>query len=392
MCAGVFQHHVSLSVFATLLSFISGCCVSKQALAKRINQTAVTFIRHALYAAIGSVCGLQQPRQQGALRCFNRVLIQDSTNVALSERLADFFPGACNQYRHKKATMKIQAVYDVLGEHFVHFGLSGFTRTDQASAPEILKIARKADLVLRDLGYFVLSVFKQMNQRGIFFLSRLRNEVALYHPDTGQRIELPAALRKSPVHDINDVAGVKERVAVRLVAVPVPEAVANQRRRKAKSNRDRRCHPSKQCLMLMGWQIFITNVDRSVWDTTTATTLYGIRWRIEIIFKAWKSHFHLCCIPHGSKAQLEACVLARLLYITLFQIFFDHINHYMITTYNRPLSILKVAGLLTTFPSLALSTLVGNNKALMADILKTHCSYEKRKLRLNFAEILCALS
>jgi len=392
LCAGVLQHRISFSSLASLLSFISGSCVSKQALSKRINGSCVTFVRDVLFTVIGNLCGLRRPLEERAFRPFRRVLIQDSTNLALPNHLADTFPGARNQRRQIKATMKIQSVYDLLSGYVIHFTISGFTRTDQAASPDILTIAQKGDLVLRDLGYFVLSVFKRIHENGAFFLSRLRHKVALYDPSSGERIDLLAKLRKSPILDIDVVVGDKERLPVRLVAVPVPESVANERRRKAKNNRDRRCRPSKQSLALLGWQIFITNVERSVWDTKTAATIYGIRWRIEIIFKAWKSHFQLKNVPSGSSAQVEACVLAKLLYLTLFQAFFHEINQYMTDKYTRPLSILKTAALFSSLPMIVQMILSADKMPLIEDILRTHCSYEKRNRRLNFAEELSALS
>jgi len=71
-----------------------------------------------------------------------------------------------------------------------------------------------------------------------------------------------------------------------LVALPVPDHSANERRRETKNNMDHRLKPSRESLKLLGWQIFFTNVGRSVWDLLTIRTLYVIRWRIEIIFKA----------------------------------------------------------------------------------------------------------
>jgi hypothetical protein len=70
--------------------------------------------------------------------------------------LAPDFPGAANQGNKKQATLKIQVIYDLLSETFAHFSLSGFTRTDQAASADVLTVAQAGDLVLRDLGYFVL--------------------------------------------------------------------------------------------------------------------------------------------------------------------------------------------------------------------------------------------
>ena len=110
----------------------------------------------------------------GVLRAFNRVLIQDSTLVKLSPQLAKAFPGTSNQSGAKNGQLKIQAVYELVSQRFVAFGLSGFNRNDQAASGDVVGLARPGDLILRDLGYFVLSSFNRIARAGAFFLSRYR--------------------------------------------------------------------------------------------------------------------------------------------------------------------------------------------------------------------------
>ena len=100
------------------------------------------------------------------MRSFERVLIADSTSIGLPKVLAPFFPGASNQTGSKQAQLKIQAYYDLRNESFVDFSLSSFRKNDQAASKDILAVAQPNDLILRDLGYFVLDVFKQLDQRG----------------------------------------------------------------------------------------------------------------------------------------------------------------------------------------------------------------------------------
>ena len=113
-----------------------------------------------------------------------------------------------------------------------------------------------------------------------------------------------------------------KKVRGRLVAVRLPAEVAAERRRLARQNRDRRCPPSAERLALLDWAIFITNVPRTVWSARTVAQMYGLRWRIEIVFKAWKSHFALAQVPAGSKAQVESLIYAKLIFIILFQVCF----------------------------------------------------------------------
>jgi len=59
----------------------------------------------------------------------------------------------------------------------------------------ILQVARSGDLVLRDLGYFVLENFGKMMQSGIFFISKLKVKTSLYDPQNGEQISLLTLLK-----------------------------------------------------------------------------------------------------------------------------------------------------------------------------------------------------
>lgn len=390
LCSSVFQAHVSLRLIASQYSFISGRCVSKQAIAKRINQSCVDFVQLALFEAFKRINAVKHLKNIPCFHHFKSVLLQDSTNLKLPEHLAEHFPGAKNQTGKKNATMKIQAIYDLLHERFVHFGLGAFTRNDQTASKDILSIARKGDLIIRDLGYFVIDTLKQLANDGIFFLSRLQLNVGVYHTDD-KRFDLLKELKQHNTLDITVCLGQKQRLPVRLVAVPVPEEVANERRRKAKHNRDRRCNPSKRHLALLGWQIMITNVDRTQWSTQNVANAYFVRWRIEIIFKAWKSHFNLKSIPNGNKHYVTCIVLAKLLFITCFQVLFDRLNAFMQNKHQCGISILKFASIINNYATWFFSALANNDVELITSILKTHCTYEKRNNFRNFHQQIAAL-
>jgi hypothetical protein len=123
---------------------------------------------------------------------------------------------------------------------------------------------RPGDLILRNLGYLVTALMPQMTDCGPFFLSRHRHDIDSHDPQTGQPFDLSARVRLSPVLDLPLWLG-PERVPVRLVALPVPEDVANQRRHRAKALalRSQRSLPGHEHLFLMGWNLFLTNVPAS---------------------------------------------------------------------------------------------------------------------------------
>lgn len=368
-----FQAHISFRLIAIAFGLVSARDITKQAIAKRMTDRCVEFMRHALFVTMARLSTFHKHHEDGLFQSFSRVLIQDSTQLSLPLHLAVLFPGPANQNRKKSAALKIQAVYDLLGECFPHFSLSGFTRTDQSASPDILDIAKSGDLVLRDLGYFATPVFQKMIDQGIHFLSRLRHDVSIYDPQTLKPIDLVTQLRRCPGLDRNVLLSAKQRVMVRMVALPVPEHIANERRRKAKSRRDTRYTLSKRHLDLLGWNIFVTSVAPCTWSTEAVQKAYWLRWRIEIIFKTWKSHFHLTETPNGSANQLKVLIYSRLIAICLFQNMFGVLELYI----SKPVSLLKLAQL---FPWLLILSLMGSIPAgLRIELLQKHLQLEKRE-------------
>jgi hypothetical protein len=199
----------------------------------------------------------------------------------------------------------------------VSFALSPYVCNDQKASPDVLPHVRKNDLVLRDLGYFALRVLDQIVQRGAIFVSRFYFRTAVFDL-AGQPINLLALLRQKGQVDQWVRLGQKEKMRVRLVAFRAPASVANERRRKARAHLQNRCQLSKAYLELQNWTLFLTNVPGEVLAARQVLELYGQRWQIEIIFKGWKSHFHLEAVSCATTAALlEVAIYGKLLFITL---------------------------------------------------------------------------
>jgi hypothetical protein len=239
--------------------------------------------------------------------------------------------------------------------------------------------------VIRDLGYSALRVFRAIGEKKAFYLSRYSHKIALFHP-TGKRFDLLGNLKKHGALDEPLLAGSEERLPVRVVAIPLPEPVAGERRRKLLHSRDRRLNPDPTHLALLGWEIFLTNVPQKTWDAGTVRRIYGVRWRIEIIFKSWKSYFKVHAFDHPTPTEVELLIYARLLYITLFQTcFFTRLAAFVYETTGQHLSVLKAADFFSQRVLPALLT-GGDYPLILQQILK-HCTYEKRNKRANYGQI-----
>lgn len=379
----------SMRAFAILLGLLSHNVVSKVAVFLRMKPAVIDFVREALFNSVSATSRLKEEIGKGGFAFFRRVLIQDSTTLSLPPKLAVYFPGSKNQSGKTSASVKLQTTYNALTETFVSFQLTPYRCNDQCASPFILDIIQERDLVIRDLGYSSLRVFRAVGEKKAFYLSRYSHKIALFHP-TGKRFDLLGSLKKHGTLDETLLAGSEERLPVRVVAVAVPEHIAGERRRKLLHSRDRRLNPDPIHLAVLGWEIFLTNVPQKIWDARTVCRIYGVRWRIEIIFKSWKSHFKIHAFAHSTPTEVELLIYARLIYITLFQCcFFSQLATFVHDTTGEHLSVLKAADFFSQRIFTALLT--GADYQLIVQQILKHCTYEKRNKRLNYAQIFRSL-
>jgi len=196
---------------------------SKQALSKHLRKTTDRFFVTVMMSLLWN--DAHQVLQQCQRLVEGRVLVHDSTSMALPDRFATDFPGCVNQSRRMLSQLKLQCVFDLDKLELAQFSLSGFTRNDQAAAADILAIAKGGDLVLRDLGYFSTGVFADFRERSIHFLSRYRHLVSLSDSLNHKPLNLPQLLKRNLCLDIQACLG-PDHVPVRLVALPVPQTAA----------------------------------------------------------------------------------------------------------------------------------------------------------------------
>jgi hypothetical protein len=128
----------SMRALAILLGLLSHNVVSKVAVFLRMKPTVIDFVREALFNSLSMTSRLKEEIGKGAFAFFRRVLLQDSTNLSLPQKLANFFPGAKNQSGKTSASVRLQTTYDALTETFVAFQLTAYGCNDQCASPSIL--------------------------------------------------------------------------------------------------------------------------------------------------------------------------------------------------------------------------------------------------------------
>ncbi len=390
--------------WAKNLAKLIGGTVSKVALWKRMGPQQRECLKSILEQTFRiklSVQSVAGKNSQVLFSPFAEIYLQDSTVISLPEELKDYYKGSVSGGK-QKSSMRLQVIYSLSSGSFKEFNMGSFTDNDQGASGGIIKLLKAGDLIIRDLGYFVLNVFRQVALAGAFFLSHYRYGVYIYDAHTGQQIQWDKVLKDSVV-DRKILLGAKEKLPCRLVAVKLPDHVAEQKRRKAIQDRDKRLKHSKEYMELLSWAIFITNIDSQVWGPMEILKAYRLRWHIEIIFKGWKSHLNLArLVPEAPKAnrrqekylclykyRLDSTILMMLIFIVIFQVtIYTSLGFKIWHKYHKLVSSLKLCAYIADQREKILECI--NLENLETDIAY-YATYEKRRKRLNLIERLIQL-
>jgi hypothetical protein len=370
--------------WACEIGFLSGQVVSKQAVFDRIGARAVIFAEKLLKQAICRKLGHGQSRK--LFGSFRKILLHDSTTLRLPKVLAQWFKGNVAD-GEQKAVARIQTIIDIQTMRFLHLDLSSFIHNDQGASGEIDEVVSKGDLVIRDLGYFVLGSLQRIIDKQAYFLSRLKYGLNFYDWQ-GNEIDWKTLLKRRRVIDKQILIGKKQRLAVRLLMVPLPQTIVSQRIRRARNDRDKRLNHSKEYYQWLSYNIFITNVEKDTWTAWQAAMAYKTRWQIEIIFKTWKSGFHLQEIFHEgctNEHRVRVNIFLLLLFMCLFmQKFFMPYKNHVQEQYGKDISLVK----LSLYISANLLPIFMYPSKQLGEQIAKHCCYDKRDDRVNMADLL----
>ena len=259
--------------------------ISPEALHQRLTRRAVAFLRALLQRAFAKLHTATTLCEAELFTPFTAVHIADSTGFGLPAALKELFPGSGGGA--SAAGAKLQVVWEYLSHGFAHLALVPGTTPDHKYIDTVVSLAQRGALFLFDLGYCKVKALAQIAEAEAYFLTRLNHQTTLYAATAGRlcRIELPRLLdvevRSLVEHPL--YLGVRDRVAVRLIAARVPEAVVNERRRRArKAARKRGYTPSHAHLTLLGWNLFVTNVPGTIWTPATICKAYSLRWQVAV--------------------------------------------------------------------------------------------------------------
>jgi hypothetical protein len=280
--------HASLSALTQTTAAL-GIEVTPEALHQRFDRTAASCLEQVLCAAVKQVVAAV-PVAVPILDRFSEVVAQDSTTISLPETLAEVWHGCGNQADTPSAALKLQLGVDLRAGRLRGPDLHDGRDSDRNATVEHDLPERAVRLV--DLGFWDLKTLARLDERQVYWFSRMHATTAIQTAD-GRTWTLLSLLESSTeaVLDMQVRLGRTEQVAARLIAVRVAQEVADQRRRRLRQQaREKGKTPSALRLALAAWTVFATTIPVELLSVEEALILGRSRWQIELLFKLWKSH------------------------------------------------------------------------------------------------------
>jgi hypothetical protein len=394
----VFAHHKegteSLEDYCREV-YKEGVSIRKQSFHERFNEYAVDFMKSMVSYALSIKLRFNEVKQSSR---FSRIIIGDSTVYQLPANFAGKYKGTGGGA--SEAAMKVQYCYDLLGQHIIDVRVQEGTSQDSKYP---LQDLRKDDLRVEDLGYFKIQRFRDIQETGAFFLSRLRFDVKIYVLKNGEYecfnlLKEIKKLKKGLITSTEVYIGDKERFPVRLVLEKVPLAIANEKRRKLKIDKqNKRSGITEKRLILCDINAFITNCNEEQLPTELIRQCYSLRWQIEIMFKAWKSIFKIDKIKQMKLERFECLNYGCLILIIASTQLLMFYKHKYLYECNAELSEIKFFKMIVSFRE-DLKTVLKKTKQKIAEfliqiesIIEQFCFKEQKKNKLKPLKILTNL-
>lgn len=145
---------------AISLSQRTGLSISSQAIHGRFSEASTAFLTGVMHRLFGERFSSRFSNE--GLGVIRRILVEDSSVQTMPKSNAEIFP-ACGNRHGSTAGVKIDFAYDLLAGEVCSHSLHSATEQDKTIGKEFVAMVRESDLVLRDMGYFALSEFVEMN-------------------------------------------------------------------------------------------------------------------------------------------------------------------------------------------------------------------------------------
>lgn len=387
--------HCSLSQSSNEIFDSFGVTISKQAYDERFDDTAVAFVKSILESQLlKQVEGAVHP---DFLKKFTKVRIKDGTRFELPERLKKYFKGFGGK-NTTGAGACLQLEFDLKAGNILELELTDANRPDNKDASLKAENIEEGELVIRDLGYFVLDAVEKIIKKGAYIISRLNTKTKVYEPN-GEEISFEKVyqwMSKNQIRHLEKqvLIGQEHKISVRLILDIVPEEEYQKRMRKNDIyNRKKGQQTTDDYKTRSRFNLFITNIDVKDIPSEEVYTLYKLRWQIELTFKIWKSICGIDKIQPMKYHRFVCTLYAKLILIQINNQLINMVHGKIYRKFKKILSKSKCFKTLQEYSTKIRKVLFYKPNKIeqliteIANMFSRNHWLEKRKNRINFVDI-----
>ncbi|MCU4734254.1 IS4 family transposase [Bacillus cereus] len=384
ICIWVSQRTASNSLvrLCSQLHAATGTLMSPEGLNKRFDGKAVEFLKYIFSVLWKNKLCETSAISSATFMYFQRIRILDATIFQVPKHLAHAYPGSggCAQ----TAGIKIQLEYDLHSGQFLNFQVGPGKNNDKTFGTECLVTLRPGDLCIRDLDYFSLEDLDQMDQRGVYYISRLKLNHTVYMKNpspeyfrngtvkkqsqyTQVDLEyLMNTLKPGQTYEIKEAYIRKDqKLFSRVVIYRLTEKQLQERRTKQSYTESKKgITYSEKSKRLTGINIYVTNTPWEIVLMEQIHDFYSLRWQIEIIFKTWKSLFQIHQWQNIKQERLECHVYGRLIAFFLCSSTMFKMRQLLLYKKKRELSEYKAIGMIQDHLFLLFQAIQKNTQAI----------------------------
>lgn len=385
----------SLTQLCSCLESSTGVLISPEGLNQRFNSSAVTLLRHVFASLFTQKLSTAQVPSHRYASQFRSIRILDSTTFQLPDMFAESYQGSGGSSH--TAGVKIQLEYDLLSGQFLHVHSGAGKQNDRTYGSTCLQTVQTSDLCIRDLGYFDLNDLHQMDEKGAYYISRLKLNTRIYlknpHPEYFKNgtlkkqteylqldmEEIMHQLKPGQTYEISDVyIGKNQKLPTRVIIHRLTEEQTRTRlENHAVKEKKKGIIMKERSKRLSAMNVYITNASLEDVPTEHIHDLYSLRWQIELLFKTWKSFFEIDHCKEIKKERLECHLYGQLIGILLCSSTMFQMRQLLLTKKKRELSEYKAIYIIKDYFSLLFQAIQKSTQEVSKILLRLFTLLQK---------------